>query len=39
MEGLFMSIRDASYKKEGALGNIYGTHFDNNNEENIMSFC
>ena len=39
MEGLFMSIRDASYKKEGALGNRYETHFNNNNKENVMSFC
>ena len=33
-----MFIRDASYKKEVVLGNIYRTHFDNNNEENISGF-
>ena len=37
-EGLFVSIRDSSYKKEVVLGNIYRPPFDNNYEENINLF-
>ena len=37
-EGLFVSIRDSSYKKEVVLGNIYRPPFDNNNDENINLF-